>query len=48
VLNGLKPGDEIVTGTFSVLRDMKNDALVKRDNTPPAQNQQSNSDSSSS
>lgn len=37
VLNGLKPGDEIVTGTYQVLRDLKNNALVKRDNTPPAQ-----------
>lgn len=37
VLSGLKPGDEIVTGTYQILRDLKNNALVKRDNTPPAQ-----------
>lgn len=37
VLSGLKPGDEVVTGTYQVLRDLKNNALVKRDNTPPAQ-----------
>lgn len=48
VISGLKPGDEIVTGTFHVLRDLKNDALIKRDNTPPPQKQQSDSDSSSS
>jgi HlyD family secretion protein len=48
VLSGLEAGDEIVTGSFHVLRDLKNNALVKRDNTPPAQNQQSDSDSSSS
>ncbi len=36
VTNGLKPGDEIVTGTFHVLRDLKDNALVKRDTTPIA------------
>ena len=34
VTSGLKPGDEIVTGTFHVLRDLKDNALVKRDTTP--------------
>ncbi|MFT4112403.1 efflux RND transporter periplasmic adaptor subunit [Silvibacterium sp.] len=34
VLNGLQSGDEIVTGSFRVLRDLKDDALVKRDTTP--------------
>lgn len=47
VLSGLEPGDEIVTGTFHVLRDLKTDALVKRDNTPPPQPKESDSDSSS-
>ncbi len=47
VLGGLTPGDEIVTGTFHVLRDLKNNALVKRDNTPPAQSNSSDSSSSS-
>ena len=47
VLSGLEPGDEIVTGTFHVLRDLKNDALLKRDNTPPAQSNSSDSSSSS-
>jgi HlyD family secretion protein len=32
--SGLKPGEEIVTGTFHVLRDLKDNALVKRDTTP--------------
>lgn len=45
VLSGLKPGDEIVTGTYQILRDLKNDALVKRDNTPPAQPKDSSSSS---
>jgi len=35
-LSGVKPGDEIVVGTFQVLRDLKNGALIKRDNTLPA------------
>ncbi|HEV2464446.1 MAG TPA: efflux RND transporter periplasmic adaptor subunit [Acidobacteriaceae bacterium] len=45
VLSGLKPGDEIVTGTYQILRDLKNDALVKRDNTPPSQPKDSSSSS---
>ncbi|MGB6132151.1 MAG: efflux RND transporter periplasmic adaptor subunit [Acidobacteriaceae bacterium] len=31
VLSGLQPGDRIVTGTYRVLRDLKEDALVKED-----------------
>ena len=34
VTNGLKEGDEIVTGTYRVLRNLKDSALVKRDTTP--------------
>ena len=34
VTSGVKPGDEIVTGTFHVLRDLKDNALVKRDTSP--------------
>jgi len=33
VLKGAKPGDEIVTGSFSVLRTLKNNAKVKVDNS---------------
>jgi HlyD family secretion protein len=47
VLSGLRQGDEIVTGTFRVLRDLKENALIKRDNTPPAQPKDSDSSSSS-
>jgi len=36
VLNGLKQGDEIVTGRYKVLRALKSGTLVKRDNTPEA------------
>ena len=36
VTSGVKPGDEIVTGTFHVLRDLKDNALVKRDTAPLA------------
>jgi HlyD family secretion protein len=34
VLSGLKPGDEIVTGRYKVLRALKSGTAVKRDNTP--------------
>jgi HlyD family secretion protein len=30
VINGVKPGDTIVTGPFSVLRTLKADTVVKR------------------
>jgi HlyD family secretion protein len=35
VLDGLKEGDEIVTGSYKVLRTMKPDVKVKIDNTTP-------------
>jgi HlyD family secretion protein len=36
VTNGLKEGDEIVTGSYQVIRSMKNASTVKVDNKPPA------------
>ena len=36
ITGGLQPGDEIATGTFRVLRSLKDNALVKRDETPEA------------
>ena len=35
VLNGLKEGDEIVTGSYKVLRTMRPGTGVKVDNTAP-------------
>jgi len=35
VTGGLKEGDQIVTGTYQVIRTIKNDALVKVDNKAP-------------
>ncbi len=35
VTNGLKEGDEIVTGSYKVLRTLRNGASVKIDNTAP-------------
>ena len=35
VLNGLKPGDEIVTGSYKVLRTLRPGASIKVDNTAP-------------
>jgi HlyD family secretion protein len=35
VIGGLKEGDQIVTGSYQVIRTMKNGAVVKVDNTPP-------------
>ncbi len=37
VLKGLQPGDEIVTGSYQVLRTLKNNTKVKVDNTVGAQ-----------
>jgi HlyD family secretion protein len=34
IVKGLQPGDVIVTGSFSVLRTLKNNTKVKIDNTP--------------
>jgi HlyD family secretion protein len=36
VVSGLKEGDEIVTGTYQVIRTIKNGAQVKVDNKPAA------------
>ncbi len=36
ITNGLKPGDEIVTGSYKALRTLRPDAPVKVDNTVPA------------
>jgi HlyD family secretion protein len=35
VLNGLNEGDQIVTGTYQVIRTILNDAQVKVDNKAP-------------
>lgn len=35
VLSGLAPGDEVVTGPYKILRDLKNGALLKRDKSEP-------------
>lgn len=36
VLNGLKEGDQIVTGSYQVIRTLKNSAKIKVDNKAPA------------
>ena len=41
VLNGLQEGDEIVTGTYKILRTLKNGASVKIDNSAPKKEEQS-------
>ncbi len=48
VTSGLKEGDEIVTGTYRVLRNLKDNALVKRDTTPATVNKDESDSSSSS
>jgi HlyD family secretion protein len=35
VINGLKEGDEIITGSYRVIRTLRNETKVKVDNTPP-------------
>jgi HlyD family secretion protein len=37
ITNGLKKGDEIVTGSYKALRTLRPDTPVKIDNTTPAQ-----------
>lgn len=41
VLKGLQPGDEIVTGSYKVLRTMKPNASVKVDNSAPKKEEES-------
>jgi HlyD family secretion protein len=36
VLSGLKDGDQIITGSYQVIRTLRNEAKVKVDNRPPA------------
>jgi HlyD family secretion protein len=48
VTNGLKEGDEIITGTYRVLRNLKDNSLVKRDTTPVTVNKDESDSSSSS
>jgi HlyD family secretion protein len=36
VLSGLSDGQEIVTGPYKILRDLKGNALLKRDKSIPA------------
>ncbi|MGH9681466.1 MAG: efflux RND transporter periplasmic adaptor subunit, partial [Candidatus Acidiferrales bacterium] len=35
VLNGVQEGDQVITGSYKVLRTIKPDARVKVDNSPP-------------
>lgn len=35
VVSGLKEGDQIITGSYQVIRTIKNGTVVKIDNTPP-------------
>jgi HlyD family secretion protein len=41
VLSGLKPGDEIVTGSYKVLRTLRPGTSVKIDNTAPKKEDES-------
>lgn len=40
VTNGVKEGDEIITGSYKVLRSLKNGASVKIDNTAPKKDEE--------
>ena len=35
VLNGLKEGDQIITGSYKIIRTLRNEAKVKIDNKAP-------------
>ena len=43
VKSGLKPGDEIVTGSYKVLRTLRNGASVKVDNSAPKKEEEKSS-----
>jgi HlyD family secretion protein len=43
VLNGLQPGDEVVTGSYKVLRTLKPGASIKIDNTAPKKEEEEGS-----
>jgi HlyD family secretion protein len=34
-LNGLKDGEEIITGSYKVIRTLRNDSKIKVDNKAP-------------
>jgi HlyD family secretion protein len=40
-LQGIKEGDEIVTGSYKVLRTLRPGASVKIDNSPPKKEEES-------
>jgi HlyD family secretion protein len=35
VVSGLKDGDQIITGSYSIIKSLRNDAKIKIDNKPP-------------
>ena len=41
VVNGLNPNDEIVTGSYKVIRTIKNTAKIKVDNKTPVSTEKS-------
>jgi HlyD family secretion protein len=43
VINGLQPGDEIVTGSYKVLRTLRNGANVRIDNSAPKKTEEETS-----
>jgi HlyD family secretion protein len=43
ITNGLKEGDEIITGSYKVLRTLKNGAAVKVDNSAPKKEEEEKS-----
>ncbi len=42
VTKGLQPGDEVITGSYKVLRTLKPGTTVKVDNSAPKKEEESN------